>query len=266
MARTDRRYTTVPFPKQRQVIVDTLRLGRQKHTIHGLLEVDVTEARQFIQDHKARTGERLSFTAFVAVCLAKAVDGNKQVHAYRNWRNQLVLFDEVDVNTLVEIEIAGRKFPLAHVIRAANRMTYREIHDEIRALQSERRRDRGAPYERLVRLYGVVPGPLRRLVWRVLLKSPHLVKRYIGTVSLTAVGMFGEGGGWGIPIPIYTVGVTLGGIAEKPAVVDGRVEPRELLSVTLSFDHDIVDGAPAARFAQQLKGLIEGGYGLFEGA
>ena len=78
MASRDQRYTTVPFPKQRQVIVDTLRLGRRKHTIHGLLEVDVTEARQFIQDHKARTGERLSFTAFVAVCLAKAVDGTSR--------------------------------------------------------------------------------------------------------------------------------------------------------------------------------------------
>ncbi len=32
--------------------------------------------------------------------------------------------------------------------------------------------------------------------------------------------------------------------------------------MTLSFDHDIVDGAPAARFARRLKELIESGYGL----
>ncbi len=37
-----------------------------------------------------------------------------------------------------------------------------------------------------------------------------------------------------------------------------------MLSVTVSFDHDIVDGAPAARFTSQLKSLIESGYGLVE--
>lgn len=58
--------------------------------------------------------------------------------------------------------------------------------------------------------------------------------------------------------------VTLGGIAEKPVVVDGKIEIREMLSVTVSFDHDIVDGAPAARFTSQLKSLVEGGYGLVE--
>jgi pyruvate/2-oxoglutarate dehydrogenase complex dihydrolipoamide acyltransferase (E2) component len=34
------------------------------------------------------------------------------------------------------------------------------------------------------------------------------------------------------------------------------------LYLTISFDHDIVDGAPAARYAQKLSQLIEGGYGL----
>jgi pyruvate/2-oxoglutarate dehydrogenase complex dihydrolipoamide acyltransferase (E2) component len=93
-------------------------------------------------------------------------------------------------------------------------------------------------------------------------RNPLWVKNNIGTVVLTAVGMFGQGGGWGIPTSIYTLGVTLGGIAEKPGVVDGRIEVREYLSLTLAFDHDIVDGAPAARFTQRLKELIESGFGL----
>jgi len=63
-------------------------------------------------------------------------------------------------------------------------------------------------------------------------------------------------------MPNFTLTVTLGGIAEKPGVVDGRIEIREYLSMTLSFDHDIVDGAPAARFTHRLKELIESGYGL----
>ena len=79
---------------------------------------------------------------------------------------------------------------------------------------------------------------------------------------VTAVGMFGQGGGWGITMPNFTLTVTLGGIAEKPGVVEGRIEIREYLDMTVSVDHDIVDGAPAARFVNQLRGLVERGYGL----
>ena len=67
---------------------------------------------------------------------------------------------------------------------------------------------------------------------------------------------------WGIPITDYTLGIILGGIAEKPGAFDGRIEIREYLSMTISVDHDIIDGAPAARFSQRLKELIESGYGL----
>ncbi|HXZ03819.1 MAG TPA: 2-oxo acid dehydrogenase subunit E2 [Ktedonobacteraceae bacterium] len=37
---------------------------------------------------------------------------------------------------------------------------------------------------------------------------------------------------------------------------------RDYLSLTLSFNHDLIDGAPAARFTQRLEDLIENGYGL----
>jgi 2-oxoacid dehydrogenase/acyltransferase catalytic subunit len=56
--------------------------------------------------------------------------------------------------------------------------------------------------------------------------------------------------------------MTVGGIAEKPGVVNGTIAIREYLSLTLSVNHDIVDGAPAARFTERLKELIESGYGL----
>jgi pyruvate/2-oxoglutarate dehydrogenase complex dihydrolipoamide acyltransferase (E2) component len=257
-------YTVNPFPKARHVYVDTLYLGQRKHTVHGLIEVDVTKARRFIREHKVRTGETLSFTAFVLTCLGKAVDANRIVHAYRNWRNQLVLFDEVDVTTMFEIEVEGTKLPLAHVIKAANKRSFRDVHDEIRGLQAERKRDTSMPYGRLVALYPLVPAFIRRFLYRVLLRSPHVMKEHIGTVILTAVGMFGQGSGWAITHPIHTLGIALGGIGQKPVVVDGQMEVREYLSVTLSFDHDIIDGGPAARFTQQLKELVEAGYGLIE--
>ncbi len=84
----------------------------------------------------------------------------------------------------------------------------------------------------------------------------------MGTVGITAVGMFGKGAGWGIPPALPTLMITLGGIGEKPFIIDGRLDTRDFLSLTISFNHDIIDGAPAARFIKRFKELIESGYGL----
>ena len=54
------------------------------------------------------------------------------------------------------------------------------------------------------------------------------------------------------------MGVTVGGIAKRPGIApDGTIEVREYLYLTVSFDHDIVDGAPAARFTSRLVEIIE---------
>jgi pyruvate/2-oxoglutarate dehydrogenase complex dihydrolipoamide acyltransferase (E2) component len=94
---------------------------------------------------------------------------------------------------------------------------------------------------------------------------PQLQKQRVGTVGITAVGMFAKGAGWGVPPPIPTpLLLTVGGIGEKQVVVSGHVTTREYLCLTISVDHDIVDGAPAARFTRRLTELIESGYGLAE--
>jgi pyruvate/2-oxoglutarate dehydrogenase complex dihydrolipoamide acyltransferase (E2) component len=259
-------FTIVPFPRSRRLVLDAMHAGSRKHMIHGLVEFDVTEPRRFLREHKERTGESLSFTAFVLHCFGAAVAEDRMIHACRDWRGRLVLFDDVDVNTIIEIELEERRFPLAHVVRAVNRRSVRDIHDEIRRVQREPNPERssGPGTFDLMRWYIRLPGFVRGLAYRILPLNPSWLKRVGGTASVTAVGMFGEGGGWGIPIPLYTLNLTLGGIAEKPGVIDGRIEPREYLSVTLSFDHDIIDGAPAARFGGRFKGLIEGAYGLEE--
>ena len=252
-------YEIVPFPRMRHLIIDVLREAHGKHMIHGLLEVDVTRARQYIREQEARSGEQLSFTAFVMTCLAKAVDMNKYLHAMRNRRGQLVLFDEVDVNTMIEVEVEGRKMPLPHIFRSVNQRTYPDINREIQTAQAEGGRGETGT---LMRRFASLPRFVRAPFYWLTTSNPHREKEMAGTVLMTAVGMFGEGGGWGIPLVSHTLCVTLGGIAEKPGVVEGRIEIREYLSLTVSFDHDIIDGAPAARFAERFKDLIESGYGL----
>ena len=71
-------YQIVDLPAGRRVWINTLELSWLPHTIYGLLEVDVTVARRFIADHRARTGETLSFAGFLTFCLALAVDETRQ--------------------------------------------------------------------------------------------------------------------------------------------------------------------------------------------
>ena len=256
-------YKVVPFPKVRLRIVDFLRLMQRKPVIHALTEMDVTVPRKYIREYKARTGELLSFTAFVIFCLGKAIDEDKRMHAYRKG-NKLVLFDEVDITTLIEHEVGDEKIATPYIFRAVNKRTLRDIHLEMRAAQAEKiqKFKKGIPWYESA--FFSMPQFLRVSVLGALGKSPHTMKRVEGTVIVTAVGMFGGGIGWGIPLTNYTLGVALGGITEKPGVVEGRVEIRDYLSMTITVDHDIIDGAPLARFIARLRELIENGFGLID--
>jgi pyruvate/2-oxoglutarate dehydrogenase complex dihydrolipoamide acyltransferase (E2) component len=288
-------YKLVSYPKIRRVLSAMLRTVQRKHMMHGLVEMDVTQAHQYMREYRARTGESLSFTAFIVACLARAVDENKYVHAYRKGRNQLVLFDDVDVTVQVERKVNGQKqyapstlstlpseqpghenvdnhqknrvdtmFP--HIIRAANKKTFWEIHREIRAAQEEKvettMKFKALKWTASLPTFMIVF--IWRLLWWMICRYPRLQKKYGGTVGITAVGMFGRGSGWGIPTAAHTLDITLGGIGEKAVRVDGQLEFREYLSMTISVDHDIIDGAPATRFGLRLKELIESGFGLID--
>jgi pyruvate/2-oxoglutarate dehydrogenase complex dihydrolipoamide acyltransferase (E2) component len=234
-----------PFPRERHDVVDALEVGVRRHMVHALLEFDVTRPRELLRA-RGSAGEGLSFTAFVVASLARAIDEDRRLHAYRDWMGRLVLFDEVDVVTLIEPELGAVAIP--HVVRAANRRTVAEIHREIRQVQTEP----AASAQRsgaLARASAFTPGLLRRIFFRVLRRNPRWLKRVAGTTLVTSVGMFGVGRGWAVGIvPLHTLGLTVGGITTQPGVVDGRIEPREYLALTASVDHDVVDGAPAARF------------------
>jgi hypothetical protein len=90
-------FTIEPFPKIRKLTVDAGWIESRRHNVHGLLELDVTEARRIISRQKQMTGETISFTAFMINCLARAVGGNPRMHACRDWRGRLVIFHDVNV-------------------------------------------------------------------------------------------------------------------------------------------------------------------------
>ena len=151
--------------------------------------------------------------------------------------------------------MAGQKQIMPYIIRAANRKTFREIHQEIRAAQVQ-------DVSKAVVGFSV-PADLALQILLVDGREVSTVrKRSTGDGGITAIGMFGKGAVGASLQPAPTLTIIVGGIGEKPGVVDGHIAIREYLSMTISFDHDIIDGAPAARFTERLKELIESGYGL----
>lgn len=163
----------------------------------------------------------------------------------------------MDVGTLLEIPGPEGDLPLAHLIRDADLRAVSDISAELRAVKAAPATSRSG---QLLRSVGPVafrvPGAMRGFYW--LLSRSIWMRRAAGTLTVTSVGMFAGGGGFGIgfPSPI-TLGLVVGGISARPRAIEGAVEIRDVLELTVTIDHNIVDGAPAARFGAELRRLIE---------
>jgi pyruvate/2-oxoglutarate dehydrogenase complex dihydrolipoamide acyltransferase (E2) component len=251
-------FEKLPFPRVRIAAVDLIDQAKKQNNIHGLTELDISKVRNFIENYKNKTSVKLSFTSFIIHCLAQAIEENKMVHAYRKSQKSLIIFDDIDVNTMIERNIEGNLMPWTYVVRAANKKSFLEIHKEIRNAKVG---EIGiGELKKRMKIYSHAPKMIRNLFWRQYKRNPHLRKRMAGTVAVTSVGMFGKTKGWGIPIAFHTLVVTVGGIYLKPVLIDEELVNHEFLSLTVSFDHDIVDGAPAARFISKFADLIENAY------
>lgn len=78
-----------------------------------------------------------------------------------------------------------------------------------------------------------------------------------GTFTITNLGALEVDGFTPIINPPQAAILGIGRIVEKPVAREGTVVVRPMVTLSLSFDHRIVDGAPAGRFLQRLKQLVE---------
>lgn len=262
-----------PFSRFRIPTLDTLAWGRRRYHIPLLLELDVTAARNAIRIQKTQIGHGISFTGWIVKCLAQAITEHPHIHALRKGNRKLIRFHDVDVTVVIERAVGQdtttKTLPMPYLIRKANAKSLTDIHAEIRAAQqtpvTTGQVQVGAAQDAwMTRLFTLLPKVVRDLVvWRRLHRNPFLVKRLMGTVSVTAIGMMGHGGiGWGIPIGIHPLVVAVGGIAQRPVLVGGEWVMREHLGLTVLFDHEVTDGAPVARFIGRLQELMESGYAI----
>jgi pyruvate/2-oxoglutarate dehydrogenase complex dihydrolipoamide acyltransferase (E2) component len=67
-----------------------------------------------------------------------------------------------------------------------------------------------------------------------------------------------------VPLSASAVAVAVGSLVGRTVMVGGNPVEREHLCLTISFDHDLIDGAPAARFTKRFAELISGGEALVD--
>jgi len=108
----------------------------------------------------------------------------------------------------------------------------------------------------------------RLSLWEISAKARDLAKRarerkllpeeYTGaTFTVSNLGMFGIDQFTAIINPPEAGILAIGGVEEKPVVVNGALEVRQRMRVTMSCDHRAIDGATGAKFLQTLRVYIE---------
>ncbi|MFX0037963.1 MAG: 2-oxo acid dehydrogenase subunit E2 [Promethearchaeota archaeon] len=259
-------YQISNFPKARITTLDFLSLGDKSHYVKGLIEFDVTAGRNKIREHEKNTGYKISFTAWLLKCIGQAASEFKEVHSMMMGKNKIITFDDVDISITVEKDVNGEKSVMPLVIRKTNKKTVKQITDEIRNAQSEK--VNGATVladddiKKNMKYYLSLPKFIRRYLIKRRLKNPIKVKQLMGTIMVTSIGMFGNLYGWPIPTANHPLAFGVGSITRKPGIFGEKIEIREFLTITVLFNHDVVDGAPATRFISRLGELIEIEFGL----
>ena len=261
-------YKTEPFPRARELVIESVETGKKMNHVLGLIEYDVTIPREKIRKHKEKIGEQLSFTAYITNCVSQAVEEWKVVHGLRKGRRKVIIFDDVNIRLNIEKEVDGRKTVVMYIIRKANEKSFTEINNELRRAQGKDKKSSDTPESKKKKksnqnLLISLPKFIRRIIWWKLRKDPFFIQKNLGTVGITTLGtMFKKRKGWAITASPHTLSVAIGSIAERPGVINKEIQIREYLGVTFMFNHDVVDGAPAARFLSRLGDLVEEGYDL----
>jgi len=187
-------------------------------------EFDATRAAE-MRKQLAEMGDeyKASFNDIVIKAVALALGEHPEVNAH--WLGDRIRqFNRIHVAMAVAIE-DGLITP---VLFDADRMTLWDISAKARDLAGRARERKLMPEE------------------------------YTGsTFSVSNLGMFGIDQFTAIINPPEAGILAIGGVEEKPIVVDGQLEVRQRMRVTMSCDHRVIDGATGAKFLQTVRRYIE---------
>jgi len=221
---------TIPFKGVRRTIGE--RMHESLQTMAQLtitMEVDVTEAGRMCQELSARWqaepagGASVTYTHAIVKAAALALAEHPRLNSTLEG-DVIRLLDEVNVGVAVAMD-EGLIVP---VVREADRKPLRQIAVEARELSEKARQG--------TLIVDEVTG---------------------GTFTVTTLGMYDVDVFTPIVNPPQCAILGVGRVKEVPAFQGDEVVRRSVLNLSLSFDHRVVDGAPAADFLRRVKHYLE---------
>lgn len=234
--------------------------------IYGDLEIDATAALEFVDAAREATGVRLTMTHMVGKALAHALGEHPDLNV-RMYRGHFIQRETVDVFFIASMaegtELSGVK---------VERADEKPVVDIARELSERAGRLRGGEdveFGKTKRMLARTPRRLlhyamRGAAWltsdlNLDLKQHGLPRQAFGSVMVSSVGMFGIQHAYAPLSPYYRIPflVLVGEVATKPAVVEGRIEPRPLVTLSATMDHRYLDGFHAARLARSTREYLE---------
>jgi pyruvate dehydrogenase E2 component (dihydrolipoamide acetyltransferase) len=250
---------------RRKLAISTWREPHEPN-IYSKLTVDAGPALAYLDRLRHETGEKVTITHLVgracALALAEAPTLNGRI-VWGTFRPH----DTVDVCYLVALQ-EGKDLAKAKIERADGKSTV-QIARELRERAEKLRAGEDRDFEKSKGLIRLLPTwLLRRLLgftgWLtgalgVSFPAAGLERFPFGSCIVTSVGMFGLDEGYAPPTPFARVPlyILVGAVREQPAVVDGQVVPRPMLTITATIDHRFIDGFQGGVLARTMRAIFE---------
>jgi pyruvate dehydrogenase E2 component (dihydrolipoamide acetyltransferase) len=225
------------------------------------MDVDATAALAFLKAQDTK----LTITHLVARAVAVALAEQPELNAKVRFWGKLEQRTSVDV--FVTVATPGGDLSGAR-IDDADRKSLGELARELRERVGKIRSDRDPSYRKSKRALARVPWWLgRTATWLsdVLVNELHLdlsahgmPRDPFGSAIVTSVGMFGIDTAFApfVPLARCPMLILVPEVRVRPWVVGETIEPRPVLRLCATFDHRIIDGAAAGRFAARLTALF----------
>lgn len=237
-------------------------------TIYGTMDLDVTRTLARIEQHRARTGERLSITHVVAHAVAQAFAKHPALNAKVRYWGKLERRTSVDL--FVSVSTEGGKDLSGARIDAADTLSLSGWVQEIEGRAKKIRAGADQSFEKSRGLFKALPWFLiRPFLWlidalsnelHVHLPGQGLPRDPFGTAVITNVGMFGIDTAFAPFVPMGRCPMLLlvTEVKERPWVEDGKLTVKPVLRLCATFDHRIIDGHSAGVLARDIRAAIEG--------
>jgi pyruvate dehydrogenase E2 component (dihydrolipoamide acetyltransferase) len=234
-------------------------------SIYGQMDVDATAALAFLREHQT-SDTRLTVTHLVARAVALALREQPELNAKVRFWGRLEQRSTVDVFVTVATE--GNKDLSGARIERADEKSLLDLAREIRERVSKIRGGKDASYQRSRGAFKQMPWWLARTATRISdllvnelhvdLSSQGMPRDAFGSAIVTSVGMFGIDAAFApfVPLARCPMLILVPEVRPRPWAVGDRVEVRPVLRLCATFDHRIIDGAAAGRFAARLTELF----------